>query len=331
MLTPLLLLVSLSAGADAQLPIRMIGSESVAPAEAEGEIEAPMPTAAAAAVPPPEQTRDDSAAALLNLLRNTPPVTSPSATSQPVTELEVAPGVNHIVTIARNQVNRLVTPFRQPVIKTVANITTENEQGIVYVASSDTSPVGLYIHETGDPRNAVSLTLVPREVPPVEIRVTLKGYQAPAHDPIVAGSGNGKLIGAEQAFVSDLTQLFSALARQSVPEGYALSGVDATHPRWPDCPMTGLFELEPAQLLAGADVLIFVARVQNVGFEPQIVEEQDCAGPGVLAVAVWPERYLGPGQSAELYLAVPRREPEIDKRRRPSLLTVETIGGGHGY
>ena len=40
----------------------------------------------------------------------------------------------------------------------------------------------------------------------------------------------------------------------------------------------------------------------------------------VAAVATWPRVWLAPGEETELYVAVRPREPERERRDRPSLL-----------
>ncbi|MFP4247905.1 MAG: type-F conjugative transfer system secretin TraK, partial [Halochromatium sp.] len=90
----------------------------------------------------------------------------------------VAPGANAIVELAIDHLNRIVTPFERPSVRTVSDLSTEVEGSVVYVATASEVPATLYISAGDAADTTIALTLAPRRVPPREIRLQVPGYQA---------------------------------------------------------------------------------------------------------------------------------------------------------
>jgi len=68
--------------------------------------------------------------------------------------------------VAIDHLNRIVTPFAAPQVRTVSQATTQVDGNAIYVATATEEPVGLFITEAGDSATALSLTLAPRHIPP---------------------------------------------------------------------------------------------------------------------------------------------------------------------
>lgn len=249
-----------------------------------------------------------------------PPLTNPfTGSSAPAGELSVKPGRNQVVQVARNQLNRFVTPFARPEIKTTSTTTTSKVEGqIAYVATSSSDPVGIFIVDEENPANAISLTLMPREIQPVSVNLQLEEY---AFTPSVmgnpAGAGFGPDGGAD-GFVSMLRETFRTIASGEVPRGYGIRRTPNRNPNMPECLMPGL-AITPAQEISNGQMIIVVSKVTNRTAIPQIVDEQSCATDQVLAVAAWPYVDLAPGQSTELFVALRRSAPP-SRQARPSVL-----------
>jgi conjugal transfer pilus assembly protein TraK len=90
-------------------------------------------------------------------------------------EYIVAPGVNTLVPISINQINRLVTPFEHPVVQKVKQegVTVNVKDNALYVSTSDSNPASLYISEKGDESVAISVSLVPQKIAPVQATLML--------------------------------------------------------------------------------------------------------------------------------------------------------------
>ena len=58
------------------------------------------------------------------------------ATSVAPQQIQIKPGINELMPIAVGHLNRLVTPFDNPVVTTTSQATTSTKGKIVYVATS---------------------------------------------------------------------------------------------------------------------------------------------------------------------------------------------------
>lgn len=235
--------------------------------------------------------------------------------------LKVVPGVNEIIPVAVGHLNRIVTPFEAPQVRTVSHATTQIEGNVLYVATPDETPVTLYITPGATEEVALSLTLAPRRIPPREIRLTLD-----AADYKKLGALQGRSTGpggqpghAAQDYIAHLKETFRALALMRTPKGYALR--DPAVGESIRCTQAGL-HARTGQALEGRDMVLLVGVARNTGATALEVDERSCTDDGgeVLAVAAWPKVMLEPGEATELYVAV-RRPRDEDTTARPSLLS----------
>jgi conjugal transfer pilus assembly protein TraK len=234
--------------------------------------------------------------------------------------LRVSPGVNEIIPVAQGHLNRLITPFDSPKVRTVSPATTQIEGHVVYVAPADENPVTLYVTPGDNEELALSLTLAPRRIPPREIRLTLDaehyrklGVLQSTSERSSATSGR-----LSQGYVTDIKQTFRALALMRTPRGYSLRAPlagETLRCTQPDLTTT------IGQTLEGRDLLVLVGTAKNSGLVPLELDERACADQQqeTVAVAAWPKVWLEPGEMSELYVAI-RRTPEAETTARPSLL-----------
>lgn len=230
-------------------------------------------------------------------------------------EITVKPGRNEMIQVGRGHLNRLVTPFGAPDVKTAADktrTTFEVEGSIVYVATTETQPIGFIITDLANPANAMTVTLLPRDVPAVSVALRMDEVAAP-----LASGGLG-VGGGQDDFVASLRETFRQLALGEVPAGFGMKRTAAGNPLMPECLMPGL-SVQPAQEITGSAITILVAKLTNRNRIPLSVDEMSCASDRVLAVAAWPSVELMPGQSTELYIAL-RREAPPSINARPSVL-----------
>lgn len=243
------------------------------------------------------------------------PVVPPPALQGNGTELTIHPGRTEMVQIARNHLNRFVTPFARPEVQSSAQATSTKVEGsVVYVATASPEPIGIFIVDGDNPANAFSMTLMPRETPPVSMNLRLAAYAAaPATSSQSMASSD-----TSSSYVAELRETFRALASGEIPKGYGMRTIAGQRTDMPDCVMPGL-QAVPAQEIAGGEIVVIVSRLTNVSGVPQDVNESRCASDRVLAVAAWPHVALLPGQSTELYIAVRRAAPPA-ANSRPSVL-----------
>jgi conjugal transfer pilus assembly protein TraK len=234
--------------------------------------------------------------------------------------VRVAPGTTAIVEVAIDHLNRIVTPFASPQVRTVSRATTQVDGNAIYVATASEEPVSLFITEAGDTATAISLTLAPRHIPPREVRLVLTGGVVPVRTAAPAIKPPRPLVRNDQPYVEHIASAFRALAQNRVPAGYELRKVGRGERL--DCRQPEL-SVSTAQVFEGRGLRILSARVRNRGKQSIVLEEYRCGadrGAVVAAVAAWPRSHLAPGEEAELYVAVRVGEPDSETGDRPSLL-----------
>ena len=231
--------------------------------------------------------------------------------------IRVSPGTTAIVEVAIDHLNRIVTPFAAPQVRTVSPATTQVDGSAIYVATASEDPVSLFITEAGDTATAISLTLAPRHIPPREVRLVQTGGVVRAPAPTVTPPS--AVVREDQPYVEHIAAALRALAQNRVPAGYAPR--KAGRGEHAACRQPGL-SVSTTQVLEGRGLRLLAARARNQGKEPIELEEGRCtgdAGSVVAAVAAWPRSRLAPGEETELYIALRPREPDADADNRPWL------------
>jgi conjugal transfer pilus assembly protein TraK len=79
--------------------------------------------------------------------------------------IRVSPGTTAIVEVAIDHLNRIVTPFSSPQVRTVSRATTQVDGNAIYVATASEEPVSLFNTEAGNTATAISLTIAPAPHP----------------------------------------------------------------------------------------------------------------------------------------------------------------------
>lgn len=135
-----------------------------------GPIEPSLPFASSGDVSPPQGDPLDQAA--------------PTALQPDVTTLDLptelpgkvmsTPGQTVMLQMSVGHLNRIETPFSQPVIKTSQPpevLKTEFEENFVYVTL--TQPSTLFVHENGHPDPVIAVSLIPMKILPRQVKIEL--------------------------------------------------------------------------------------------------------------------------------------------------------------
>lgn len=77
---------------------------------------------------------------------NPPVQTNPVSTDVP-TMLLMTPGVNELIPVALGHLNRIVTPFESPQVRTTSDAQTQIKGNVVYVAT-DKESIGFTLHHS---------------------------------------------------------------------------------------------------------------------------------------------------------------------------------------
>jgi conjugal transfer pilus assembly protein TraK len=235
--------------------------------------------------------------------------------------IELRSGQNAMLAVAFAHLNRIVTPFDEPVVQTTSTAQTKVDGSLLYVATNVEEPIALFVHNKDEPEVAFSLTLVPAEIPPISTEVRLVGeapQRASSRKSVVVEEA-AKAFETSHAYPQMLTTLLRDIALGKVPDGFGLELLHGPNPWMPACRQPNV-HVQPAQLVVGSSVMAFVAKATNIGHSPLDLDESACDAPHVRAVAAWPTAHLAPGQSTELYLVVSLPEEVNTSAARPSLI-----------
>ena len=156
--------------------------------------------------------------------------------------ITVKQGNNYIVPIAIAHPNRIVTPFSNPeVIST--SLTGMKADGscseicikdnVVYVATNKQVPVTMFVNEKGNESASISLTLVPKKIPPREIALKFENQnQFMAKQ---TGSKEAEAWEQDQPYIETLKKLLRSIALNEIPSGYTVHNLGKDSADTPIC------------------------------------------------------------------------------------------------
>ncbi len=243
--------------------------------------------------------------------------------------IQVTQGVNEIIPISQGYVNRIVTPFAHPEVISSSIASSADPAScetfcirgkVIYITTNDNHPIGLFITEEGSSTYSISLTLIPKHIPPREIVFELSQSDNPA----TFNSSRQKAREFERStdYVSTLKNLLKALALNQIPQGYELH-TTAANQQVPQCRQQGLsFSFKnPGQYLLGFNFAVYIGVVTNNSSRQLEFMEEACGSADVAAVAAWPQIFLAPGEHSELFVVKKLYAPQMESQSfRPNLL-----------
>ena len=231
----------------------------------------------------------------------------------------VQPGVTNIFPVSLGHVNRIATPFHKAGVRTEASSGVDVSQNVIYVTPTSDTPISLFVTEDGDETTVLSITLVPRLIPPVVLTLQLPpdpGSTAPApSDNLVAANFE-----RSEPYVDVLRDLLRGLAVNTIPPGYDLEQNSdmADAPRCAASPVP--VDFSHGQKIVGSGIEVDIGLVKNTASTPLEFNESWCNAAGVMAVALNPTPVIEPGASEEIYVAKRITQPADGVIARPSLI-----------
>lgn len=239
-------------------------------------------------------------------------------------DVVVQPGVNTIIPASVSHLNRIVTPFEKPIVQSVSSAEIKIVENVIYVSTKDESPVTMYITPKDDESVAISLTLAPRKVPPIQANLIIgqpmSGQGTPGAGAGYRYSGQAKKWEESQPYEESIKGIMRALALQKLPKGYSI-GKLGRFDTLPECAQGGMsFDFSRSQVILGHNFKVVIGLVENNSVAPEMFDETSCTHPNLAAVAAWPENMLEPGQKTEVYIVTRVGEAPAEESSRPSLL-----------
>jgi conjugal transfer pilus assembly protein TraK len=252
-------------------------------------------------------------------------------------EISVRPGINTIIPVAIGHINRIKTPFSTAFIDTADGSEMQVRGSVIYIAPTQTRPVTMFVSEQGDESLAMSLTLVPENIPPVEVSLNFDPrligagtpVPAPPSGPAIPAASGLPAMG-QQDYVDEIRTVMRELALGDIPRGYTMSALGAG--RYPSCvtdPGSGFqVSFERGQHFQGGSLEIVVGAVQRVsGIGRAEFKEVWCGrSAAVAAVALFPSPLMAPGDDAEVYIVLRQAAATVATDQRPRLVRPSVLG-----
>lgn len=256
------------------------------------------------------------------------PVTTPVKPVETRQDVIISSGTNTLIPIARNQINRLVTPFENPHIQTVSSAEITTSGNVIYVTTDSEQPVTMFVTPEDDESVAISLTLLPQGIPPIQANLifgqTVAGAGAASGTmPAFASqaySGTARKWERSQPYMDTLRSVMRELALGTLPRGYSFGSLQ-NGDTIPACAQPAVtFDFSKSQLIQGHDFRVYVAVAENISARTVEFDHGACSHPHRAAVSSWPHEMLEPGQKTEVFVIT--RVPKVvaDTSVRPSLL-----------
>lgn len=239
--------------------------------------------------------------------------------------LIMTPGANQIIPVAVGHPNRIVTPFSNPEVVSTSLTGGSGDkcgevcikENVVYVATDKEHPVTMFITEKGSENQALSLTMIPRKVPPREVFLKLDGQT------VASGFlANTKAEKWEKStpYIETIRTVFRKIALGEIPQGYTMNAIPRAVTT-PSCSQPGLsFSFNNGQMLMGHSLTVFIGVAHNSSNQTLEMLEQSCGNWDVAAVTSWPLAVLEPGQKTEVYVIRKNSAKRAPTSKRPSLL-----------
>ncbi|WP_095158203.1 type-F conjugative transfer system secretin TraK [Pseudomonas sp. Irchel 3E13] len=248
------------------------------------------------------------------------------ATVSSLEDVVVQPGVNTIVPVAVGHLNRIVTPFEKPIVQTVSQSVFEVKGNVVYISTQDPSPIAMYITPSNDESVAISLTLAPRKIPPIQANLIIGQLPSAGGSGVPAGQGGFRYSGQAkkweegQPYMESIKGIMRALALGGIPKGYSMGKLNRTD-TIPACFQDGIsFDFSRAQIVMGHNFKAVIGVARNASSVPVMFDETSCTHPQLAAAAAWPRNMLEPGQATEIYIVTRVGDAPAEDSSRPSLL-----------
>ena len=250
---------------------------------------------------------------------------------EPQQKLTLRPGGNVMLPISGGLGNTIKTNFRSVAVKT-SNSTAviDIEEGYIVVTPRSRDPIDLKIYEEGVLDTMVNITLQPFDLPPAMIDVTVKMDRkllGKVQDYRNQIAQQKKMLEEKQVqknsrysdeHVERIKEILTPVAKGLVPKGFSLKPVNE-HNGLGVCNIS--LPHTVGQQLVGARTIVDIVLVQNDWTDIYPLQEEACSGDGVIAVGIFDNATLQPGQETEIYIIRDKLFEERKKkiRTRPRL------------
>lgn len=203
---------------------------------------------------------------------------------------------NNLYVVSNKHVNRIVTPFRSPVIviDSIPNLSYKQRGNILYLALPSTlkDVVAGWITEKGDESSVMRVLFKPMPVKPQQIELQKSSMK---------GTAIARKFESANPRDDVVREVMATLALGNLPSGYQMMSVNGAY--IPNCKQAGLnFDFFRGQFASGGDYVVSIGTVKNASNQTIKLAENNCYSDGVVGVAAYPETELLPSERSEVYV-----------------------------
>lgn len=214
-----------------------------------------------------------------------------NAPAKPIA-IQAMNGVNEMVPVSSVMPNRIATPFAKPKVVDFTNTDITVVGSDVYVNVKGREPIGIFIRDDRPDSPAISLTLMPREIPGVTVLVSIDGGYRTAGRTAKAQEDEQEANGYEDM----LRKMMRRVVLEKPISGYTETNLDT------GVAMIGPLRVVPEKQLSGQQFDVYRYRIINTSKDALELSEESFYQAGVKAVAFYPAVRLEAWQSTKVFI-----------------------------
>lgn len=211
-------------------------------------------------------------------------------------------GVNEIVRMSSRLLNRVATPFKKPTVIDTSESTSKVIGSDVYFLPHGDQPIGLFIADSANTSQTVSLTVIPdNTIPGQNLIVKLEDLRTIKSLANVTDSEAQVLHPQANDYTSMVRSLLASAARGTVP-GFSPVPLEG------GVAQMGDMAIEPELTFAGSVADIYRYRLVNTSDKQIDLVETAFFREGVKAVSFFPHTSLQPKQVSYVFILADKPE-----------------------
>lgn len=206
-------------------------------------------------------------------------------------------GVNEIVRMSGRLLNRVATPFKKPALIDTSESTSKVVGSDVYYMPAGDKPIGLYIVDSANTTQTISLTIIPAaDLPGQNLIVKLEDLRAVENLAVATTQEEEEVIKPRANDYSGHVRELMTQAVRGAVTGFAPVPLEGGIARM------GSLDVKPELAFAGSAVDIYRYKLLNSSKETVDLVETAFYRKGVKAVSFFPHISLRPGEGGYVFL-----------------------------
>lgn len=205
-------------------------------------------------------------------------------------------GVNEVVKLSSSYLNRIVTPFKKPLIVEMSKSTSKIVGSDVYFLPEGNKPIGLFIIDSENKNQSISLTVTPvSNIPGQNLMVKIEDLKV-AEDLIGPNSKTKSGIPIKDSdYVSFLRNILASAARGKI-HGFSAVPLEG------GVAQIGDLIVKPDFVFSGSSLDVYRYKIENQSEKTIDLSETAFYRKGVRAVSFFPLQSLEVNESSYVFI-----------------------------